>query len=105
MREDGYGMLDKLKALMDMKNKMEQIKRELEKTVFDITSPDGLIRITMNGAQDVQDICIQKELGELSRNGLEKAIKDAYNKAVKHSRDIAARKMKEVTGFNLPGVE
>jgi nucleoid-associated protein EbfC len=98
-------MLDKLKALMDMKSKMEQIKRELEKTVFDITSPDGLITITMNGAQDVQDIRIQKDIQELSKNALEKAIKDAYNKAVKHSRDIAARKMKDITGFNLPGVD
>ncbi|MDD2702433.1 MAG: YbaB/EbfC family nucleoid-associated protein [Candidatus Omnitrophica bacterium] len=97
-------MFDKMKALMDMKNKMERIKDELEKTVFDITSPDGLIKITMNGAQDVQGICIQKEIGELSKNALEKAIKDAYNKAVKHSRDIAARKMKDITGFNLPGV-
>jgi DNA-binding YbaB/EbfC family protein len=97
------GGYDMLKALMDMKNKMEQIKSELEKTVFDVTSPDGLIKVTMNGAQDVQDICIQKDIRELSKNALEKAIKDAYNKAVKHSRDIAARKMKDITGFNIPG--
>jgi DNA-binding YbaB/EbfC family protein len=98
-------MLDKLKALMDMKNKMEQINRELEKTVFDITSPDGLVKITMTGSQDVQDVCIQKDMAGLSKNTLEKAFKDAYNKAVKHSRDIAAQKMKDITGFNLPGTD
>lgn len=96
-------MFNKVKALMDMKSKMEQIKRELESSVFEIVSSDGLVKVVMNGAQDVKEVGIQKDLQGLEKNTLEKAVKDAYNKAVKHSRDIAARKMKDVTGFNIPG--
>jgi len=40
----------------------------------------------------------------VSLRNLEKAIKDAYNKAIKSSHDIAAEKMKDVTGFNIPGL-
>ena len=34
----------------------------------------------------------------------EKAIKDAYNRAIKRSQMIAAEKMKSITGLNLPGM-
>ena len=97
-------MFDKMKALMDMQRKMGEIKRELENTDFEISSFDGLIKITMNGSQEVKDVVVLKDLKETDKSGLEKAIKDAYNRAIKHSHDIAAQKMKDVTGLNLPGM-
>ena len=97
-------MFDKMKALMDMQRKMGEIKRELENTNFEISSSDGLIKITMNGSQEVKDVVLQADLKETDKPGLEKAIKDAYNRAIKRSHDIAAQKMKDVTGLNLPGM-
>lgn len=95
-------MFDKMKALMDMKNKMDEVKRELENTVFEIASSDGLVKITMNGSQEVKEVYIQKDLQGIEKNSLEKAIKDIYNRAIKRSHDVAAQKMKDITGFNLP---
>ena len=97
-------MFDKMKALMDMQKKMQEMKRELENTDFEVASINNLVQITMNGAQEVKNIIIQGDLQKIEKIDLERAIKDAYNRAIKHSHDIAAQKMKDVTGFNLPGL-
>jgi DNA-binding YbaB/EbfC family protein len=97
-------MLDKMKALMDMQKKMQEMKRELENTCFDISSSDGLVKITMSGAQEVKEVLLQKDAGSVDNSVLEKALKDAYNRAIKRSHDIAAEKMKSVSGLDLPGL-
>jgi DNA-binding YbaB/EbfC family protein len=97
-------MFDKMKQLMEMQKKMQEVKRELEQTNFEISSPDGLIKIVMNGAQEVKDIIIKEEFQATDKIHLEKALKDTYNRAIRHSHDIAAQKMKNITGFNIPGL-
>jgi DNA-binding YbaB/EbfC family protein len=97
-------MFDKMKAFMDMQKKMQELKRELENTVFDVVSSDGMVKVVMNGAQEAKEIKILKELSDIDKAGLERAIKDAYNKALKRSHDLAGQKMREITGFNLPGL-
>ena len=97
-------MFDKMKQLMEMQKKMQEMKRELENTSFDILSSDGLVKVTMTGAQEVKDVAIQGELPSLDKLALEKSIKDAYNRAVKRSHEIAAQKMKDIHGFNIPGL-
>ncbi|MDD5254565.1 MAG: YbaB/EbfC family nucleoid-associated protein [Candidatus Omnitrophica bacterium] len=97
-------MFDKIKGLMEMQKKMQQAKRELESTAFEVASPDGLVKLTMNGSQEVSALTIQGELTEAGKRALEQALKDVYNKAIKRSQDIAAAKMKEITGLNIPGL-
>lgn len=97
-------MFDKMKQLMDMQKKMQELKKQLDNTNFEIKSSDGFVRIVMNGAQEVQEITIEADPKELEKTTLEKSLKDAYNKAIKRSQEVAASKMKELTGFNLPGL-
>ena len=97
-------MFDKMKQLMDMQKKMQEMKRELDSTNFEISSSDGMVRITMNGSQEVKEISIQGDTQKTEKSVLEAAVKDAYNRAIKRSHDIAAAKMKDITGFNLPGL-
>ncbi|MDO8662193.1 MAG: YbaB/EbfC family nucleoid-associated protein [Candidatus Omnitrophota bacterium] len=97
-------MFDKMKQLMEMQKKMQLVKRELESATFDSLSSDGLIKITMNGAQEVKEVSIQADLRTTDKTVFEKSVKDAYNKAIKRSHDLAAEKMRNVTGFNLPGL-
>ena len=97
-------MFDKMKQLMEMQKKMQEMKRELENASFDILSSDGLVKVTMTGVQEVRDIAIQGELCQIDKLALEKSVKDAYNKAVKRSHEIAAAKMKDISGFNIPGL-
>ncbi len=94
-------MFDKMKELFEMQKKAQELKRQLEAATFEVSSSDGLVKITMNGSQEVQDVRIQ---GDLEKDSLEKAIKDAYNRGIKRSHELAGQKMKEMTGFNIPGL-
>lgn len=97
-------MFDKMKAMMDMQKKMQEMKRQLETAIFDVESRDGLVKITMNGSQDIKAVAIKGDIKEDSHASLEEAVKDALNKAIKRSHDVAAEKMKAITGLNLPGL-
>ncbi|MDD4939697.1 MAG: YbaB/EbfC family nucleoid-associated protein [Candidatus Omnitrophica bacterium] len=97
-------MFDKMKAFMDLQKKTQELKRELENTDFEVQSPDGMVKITMSGSQEVKDVRFLVSLKDEQKNELERAVKEVYNKAIKRSHDIAASKMKEITGLNLPGL-
>jgi len=97
-------MFDKMKALIEMQKKMQELKRELENMDFEITSFDNLLKIKMNGAQEVKEVNFLGDLSAMEKTNLEKTIKDTYNRAIKRSQDLAAEKMKGVTGLNLPGL-
>lgn len=97
-------MLDKMKQLWEMQKKMQELKRELERTTFEVSSQDGLVKIVMNGSQQVQEVVIPGGLEGVDKARLEKAVKDALNRSVKRSQEIAAQKMKEISGLNLPGL-
>ncbi len=95
-------MFDKMKDLWQMQKKMQEVKRQLDEAVFEISSSDGVVKVSMNGTQEVRQISIQGDIKAMDKNKLETALKDAYNRAIKRSHDIAAEKMKGVTGLNLP---
>jgi len=97
-------MFDKMKALFEMQKKMQEVKRQLDTTTFDIQSPDGCVKITMNGSQEVRDIVIKENLSEQEKSRLTQSLKDTFNRAIKRSQDLAAQKMKDVTGLNIPGL-
>lgn len=97
-------MFDKMKDLWQMQKKMQEVKRQLDEAVFEISSSDGVVKVSMNGTQEVRQISIQGDIKVMDKNKLETALKDAYNRAIKRSHDIAAEKMKGVTGLNIPGL-
>ena len=82
---------------------MQDVKKELDSATFEIASSDGLVKIKMNGSQEVQDVII-KEDAPLNSSVLSQRIKDTFNRAIKRSHELAAEKMKNVTGLNLPGM-
>lgn len=97
-------MFDKMKGLFEMQEKMQEVKRALEDTNFDIQSSDGLVKITMNGAQEVKEITIKDNFEASEKTRLESSLKDTFNRGIKRSQEVAAQKMKDVTGFNIPGL-
>jgi nucleoid-associated protein EbfC len=98
-------MFDKMKGLLEMQRKMQEVKRTLEETDFDLQSPDGLIKITMNGAQEVKAITVKDNLSAQEQARLAATLKDTFNRSIKRSQEIAAQKMREVAGgLNIPGL-
>jgi len=97
-------MFDKMKGLFEMQKKMQEVKRALEGAVFELKSTDEVVEIKMNGAQQVQEVRIREGLTPQENARLGDSLKDTFNRAVKRSQDIAAQKMREITGLNLPGI-
>ncbi len=98
-------MFDKMKGLLEMQKKMQEVKRTLEETDFDLQSSDGVVKITMNGAQEVKAITVKDNLTQQERARLDAILKDTFNRAIKRSQEIAAQKMREVAGgLNIPGL-
>lgn len=97
-------MFDKIKGLMEMQKKMQEIKRELDNATFEVQSSDGLVKITMNGSQEVKAVQITADIAGDQKEKLAQAFKDAFNRSIKRSQELAAQKMKDVTGLNLPGM-
>jgi len=97
-------MFDKMKGLFEMQKKMQEVKRLLEETNFDLQSPDGLVKITMNGAQEVKAITIKDTLTVQDQARLAGVLKDTFNRSIKRSQELAAQQMRQVTGINIPGL-
>ena len=96
-------MLDKMKQLMEMKRQAEQIKKELERTQIDVSETSG-IKLTVNGAQHFQSLEIDEHLlSSQNKRKLEADLLRSLNAAIAKSQAVAADKMKEMTGLNIPG--
>jgi len=96
-------MFDKMKQVFEMQKSMQELKRQLEETSFDVLSSDGLVKINMSGAQKVNKVLINGNLAELDKAALEKSILDVYNRAVRQAQEVAALKLKGISGLSLPG--
>lgn len=97
-------MFDKMKDLFAMQKKMQEVKRQLDSTTFEISSSDGVVKISMNGSQEVQSVAIKDNLTDVEKNRLAAILKDTFNRAIKRSQEVAASKMKDGIGFNIPGL-
>ncbi len=91
-------MLDKMKQMMDMKRKADEIKRELESSEMEINNT-GAIRIVINGAQNIKSIKIDHNFYQEQPGKLEKDLVLCTNAAVKKSQELAAQKMKQAVGM------
>lgn len=97
-------MLDKFKQLMEVKRQAEQIKHELDSSTIEINEVRG-IKIIVNGVQRLQAIEIDNEFfGPESKKRLEAELLRGINLAVSKSQALAAQKMKDITGLNIPGL-
>ncbi len=97
-------MLDKVKQMMELKRQADQLKKELEAIKLEVTEARG-IKVVINGAQIVQSIEIDESLlAPASKNRIQMDLLRSINTAVKKSQQQAANKMKNMPGFNFPGM-
>ena len=97
-------MLDKIKQLMEIKKQADQIKRELDATRIEVNEVRGL-KIVVTGAQEFQTVEIDQDLIQAdNKKSLEESLLRGINAAVKKSQNVAAEKMKNVAGLNIPGL-
>ena len=95
-----------LKQAQQMQQKMGTMQKELEARELDISAGGGMIKIKINGKQEIIDIKINRECVDPSdTETLEELVLTAVNQAVKESQDMVQGAMSKLTGgLNIPGL-
>ncbi|MBU1870679.1 MAG: YbaB/EbfC family nucleoid-associated protein [Patescibacteria group bacterium] len=87
-------MFNKLKQYRDLRNQAKTLQNALSEEV--ITVEKGGIEIIINGNMEITQININKEL---TKNDLERVLKDCFNDAIKKTQRIMAKKIQDMGGI------
>ena len=96
-------MFNKLKQFNDLRKQANSLKSTL--AVETVTIEQGGVKIILDGNQEVKSVSIEENyLDRQKKASLENDIREAMNKGVKQVQKIMVSKMKDMGGFNLPGM-
>ena len=95
-----------LKQAQDMQRRLQEVKRDLAERIVEGTAGGGVVKIYINGNQEVQAIKIDKAAVDPDDvDGLEDLITVAVRQALSASKELQEKEMSKVTGgMNLPGM-
>ena len=97
-------MFNKIKAIQQLKNQANQIKKVLAEEKIEGSGSWGKVKIFMDGNQEVLSVEIAQEIvGDKVK--LESGIKEAVNDAIKKVQRVMAQKMSQLGGIDLPGLK
>ena len=103
----GFGdMSNLLKQAQEMQKKMKSTESGLAERIVEGSSGGGVVKVYMNGLQDIQGVKIAAEAVDPDDvDGLEDLVMTAVKQAVEASRELREKEMGKVTGgMNLPGM-
>ncbi len=95
-----------MQMMRKMQRQMEKIQQELEEIRIETSAGGGLVKVVINGQQDIESISISPDAVDPEDvELLEDLVLAAVNDAVSESRSVAARKMSALTGgMKIPGL-
>ena len=95
-----------LKQAQQMQQKIAVLQKELEAREMETSSGGGVIKIKINGKQEILEVKIDKECVDPNDVAtLEELVKTAVNQSVKESQDMVSKAMSKITGgINIPGM-
>jgi len=95
-----------MKQAQQMQAKMSTLQKELETRELESSSGGGMVKVKVNGKQELLEITIDKEcVDPTDVEMLEELVKTAVNQAMKESQDMVSNAMSKVTGgMNMPGM-
>lgn len=95
-----------LKQAQVMQQKMSTLQKELEAREIETSSGGGMIKIKINGKQEILELKINRECVDPDDvETLEDLLLTAVNQAVNESQDMVSKAMSKVTGgLSIPGL-
>lgn len=95
-----------MKQAQQMQSKLASAQKELDSREVEASSGGGMVKIKVNGKQELLEIKIDKECVDPNDvEMLEDLVKTAVNQAVKESQDMVSNAMSKITGgLNIPGL-
>ena len=95
-----------MKQAQQMQAKITVLQKELAERELETSSGGGMIKIKINGKQEILELNINPECVDPSDvDMLQELVKTAVNQAVKESQDMVSGAMSKLTGgVNIPGL-
>lgn len=95
-----------MKQAQQMQAKLTTLQKELAEREVESSSGGGMIKVKVNGKQEIISISINKECVDPNDvEMLEELVKTAVNQAVKESQEMVSGAMSKITGgVNIPGL-
>jgi DNA-binding YbaB/EbfC family protein len=100
------GLGNILKQAQQMHAKISQLQEEMAGKSVEATSGGGMVKIVMNGRQEILSIQIDPEVVNREEvEMLQDLIAAAVNEAIRKSQEMMQEEMKKITGgLSIPGL-
>ena len=85
-------MFEQLRDLNNLSKQANELQKTLEAERITISSANGLVKLTLNGAHELIDLKINSDLANITSETLISAFKQAYNQAQSELKTTLARK-------------
>lgn len=93
-----------MRQAQQLQNRLAQAQEELAEMTAEGSAGGGVVRVTMNGRQEVSAVVIEPEAVE-DIDLLQDLVAAAVNDASARTQQMAAEKMNALTGgMNIPGL-
>ena len=95
-----------LRQAKQLQAKMAKIQEELGNITVEASSGGGVVKVVMDGHQNVQSVEIQPEaVNTEDIEMLQDLIVSAVNEAIAKSQEVANKQLSSITGgLNIPGL-
>jgi len=95
-----------MKQAQQMQKKMVEMQKELEEKTIDATAGGGVVKVTVNGKQELLDLQIDPDAVDPEDvEMLEDLIMAAVNEGMREIQDMVNNEMGKLTGgMNIPGM-
>jgi DNA-binding YbaB/EbfC family protein len=99
-------MNDLLRQAQVMQNKIDRLQQEMAEKDVEASAGGGMVKVVMNGRQEMKSITIDKAVMESGDNEmLQDLVMTAVNEAVRVGRANLEREMANISGgIRLPGM-
>ena len=93
------------KAFEDMQKKLQKLDVELKERVVEAASGGGMVKVKVNGAEEIVDIKIEKDVINPDDKGmLEDLVLAATNEGIKKAKKLREAELAKITGMVMPGL-
>ena len=93
------------KTFQDMQQKLQKLDGELKERVVEAAAGGGMVKVKVNGAEEIVDIKIEKDVINPDDKGmLEDLVLAAVNEGIKKAKKLRETELAKITGMVMPGL-
>jgi len=93
------------KTFQDMQQKLQKLDAELKERVVEAAAGGGMVKVKVNGAEEIVDIKIEKDVINPDDKGmLEDLVLAAANEGIKKAKKLRETELAKITGMMMPGL-